>query len=288
MMTHFRQSLSLSSSSKRVNTSVLLIRMAVGTYLISSGIMGGLLSIVESMNSADVNFEAYMAIQIVIGTLLVTGLFTRIGAVTLLGIFASTFVVYGINALDQVMMLGICLALLVKGGSKYSLDCLLFGKTSAPKIIQKKFAMIDANKLFLSSIRMAFGANLIWLGLTEKMLAPDMFVAVMENFHLSPVGVESEMAAYGAGLIELAIGAFYLLGMRMRIVSSLMFGILIFTVVMFHESIVAHLIMFAISALFVINGKDPITIFGISKMAVTVRQIKNILLLRMYPDTNQT
>jgi len=258
----------------------------MGIYLVSSGTLGGLLSIVEPMDSNDVNFKAYMAIQIVIGTLLITGLFTRIGAMILFGVVVSTFAVYGLNALDQVMIFGTSLALFFKEDSKYSLDYLLFRTMRISRSIRNKLVRFNPDRLFLSSIRIAFGANLVWLGLTEKILAPDMFAAVMENFHLSPMGMEPEMAVFGAGFIELAIGMLYLLGVRMRIVSSLMLGVLIFTVVTFHESVLAHIIMFVISAVFVINGKDPITVVKMSKVMPILKQIKNILLLRMYPDAN--
>ena len=283
MLTSIAKSL---SSLEHASSSILLIRVAVGVYLVSSGILGGIVSIVDAMDPSDANFGAYAAVQIVIGALLIAGLFTRIGAIALCGLFVSTFVVYGLNALDQVMIFGTALALFFKGGSRYSLDCILFGNASVPNYVQNKLVMFNTDRLVLPSIRMAFGANLIWLGFTEKILAPDMFAAVMENFHVSPAGVDTYLAVFGAGFIELAIGMLYLLGIRMRVVSFLMFGILIFTVLTFHESALAHIIMFGISATFAINGKDPITLVKMSKMAPILKQAKNILLLRMYADSN--
>ncbi len=288
------QSLSFSSSSspsltsgRAQHLSVLIMRMAVGTYLISSGLLGGLLSIVEPMSPADPNFTAYVAAQIVIGTLLAAGLFTRIAAVALIGLLASALAVQGMAAaLDQVMLLGVGLGMLFVGGSKYSLDGLLSKKIQLPSALRKTFAFVDADGLFLPSLRMAFGANLIWLGLTEKMLAPEMFMAVLERFGMTPVGVDPIMASFGAGFIEIAIGAFYLLGIRMRVVSALMFGILIFTVVTFGESAVAHIVMFAIAATFVIRGSDPLTIVGTARISPVARTIRNVVLLRMYADAN--
>ena len=281
-------SLSPSSSSNRARSlSVLVVQMAIGTYLISSGLLGGLLSIVESMGPTDPNFMAYVVVQIAVGILLTAGLFTRVAAVVLIGLFASSFAVQGMAAaLDQIMLLGVGLALVFMGGSRYSLDHLMSKKMSVPSVVLRGLARLDSHGLFLPSLRMAFGANLIWLGLTEKMLAPELFVAVMEKFGLSPVGVDSVTASFGAGFIEIAIGVFYLLGIRMRVVSAAMFGILIFTVVTFGESPIAHIVMFAIAATFVIRGRDPLTVVELARISPIARKIKNVMLFRMYADAN--
>ena len=263
------------------NHTLLILRVAAGIYLISSGILGGLLSIVDPMDFHDANFDAYVSIQIAAGMLLTTGLFTRLGSIMLLGVFASTFAVHGLEAMDQIMVLGIGLALIFKGGSKYSIDRIVFGERYFLKSLAQK---LEVKRLFLPEIRIAFGVNLIWLGLIEKILVPDMFAAVMEKFHIAPVGVEPELAVFGAGLIELAIGLMYLLGIRMRIVSALMFGILIFTVVAFQESVLAHIIMFTVSVIFMINGKDSIIAISVDKVILLLRQTKNVLFLRMYSD----
>jgi len=281
MLTGLRQTL---SPSKGAGLTMLLIRVAMGVYLVSSGVMGGLLNIVDPMDSGDMNFDTYMTTQMVVGALLIAGLLTRVGAAMLLGMFAFTFAVYGLNALDQIMILGMGLALLFKGGSTYSLDRLAFKNMHIPKPITKKLAWLGTDGLFLPSVRIAFGANLVWLGFTEKIFAPNMFAAVMEKFHLSPIGIGPDMAVLGAGLIELAIGMMYLLGIRMRTVSVLMFGILVFTVVTFHESILAHIIMFTVSVVFVLNGKDSIIGINTNKVTPIMRQVKNVLLLKMYAD----
>jgi uncharacterized membrane protein YphA (DoxX/SURF4 family) len=263
------------------------MRMAIGTYLVSSGLLGGLLSIVEPMSPADPNLAAFAAMQVTAGVLLASGLLTRIAAVALMVLFASSLAVQGMAAaLDQIMLLGVGIALLFTGGSAYSLDRMMSERMSLPKTARRMLALADRDGLFLPSLRIAFGANLIWLGLTEKMLAPEMFMAVMEKFGMSPVGVDPTTAAFGAGFIELAIGAFYLLGIRMRVVSVAMFGILIFTVVTFGESAIAHVVMFAIAATFAIRGRDPLTVVEPARMSSVARRIRNVVLLRMYADSD--
>ncbi len=279
MLNRFKQVLS-----EYEHLSVLLLRIAVGTYLISSGILGGLMSIVESMDLTDANFEVYITIQIIVGILFITGLSTKVGAIVLITIFISTFTVYGLNALDQIMVLGIALSLFFKGGMKYSLDAILPAKINVPAYVENKLIKFNIAVLFLPSIRIAFGANLIWLGFTEKILAPDLFAAVMEKYNLVPYGTNVELAVFGTGFLELVIGMIYLLNIQMRKMSIAMFGILIFTVVTFHESILAHIMMFAISTIFVINGKDSLIIFKINMWIKIIRKIKKILLLRMYAD----
>ena len=271
-------------SSRPQTTSVLVLQVAVGMYLISSGVVGGLLSVVNQIDPHHVGFEAYMGVQIMLGILLLAGLFIRVASIALLGMFGALLVENGISSFDQIMILGVGLALFFKGGTKYSLDHRLFGNTRISHMLSEKLDRFAQDRVFLQFIGVAFGANLIWLGLVEKLFSPDMFAAVLENFQISPPGMTPELVVFGAGIVELMIGGLYMLRIRMRLTSSLMFFVLIFTVVTFQESVIAHIMMFAISAIFIINSNDPVTVIPMNTLSPYIRRAKNILLLRMYAD----
>ena len=123
------------------------MRIAIGIYLISSGIMGGgVLGVVspfdsDTMTATVIPFEIYAAIQISLGILLITGLFVRISSVLVIGLVVSAFTVYGLNALDQIMVLGVSIALLLKGNSKYSLDNLLIRKINFGWLIKRHYTL---------------------------------------------------------------------------------------------------------------------------------------------------
>ncbi len=261
-----------------------MLRIAIGIYLISSGVAGGLLSVVTQIDPYHVGFEVYVTVQIMLGTLLLPGLFVRVTSIALLGLFGVLLIENGMSSFDQVMLLGIGLALFFKGSTKYSLDYRLFGNTHIFQALSEKLDRFGQDRIFLQSIGIAFGANLIWLGLVEKIFSPDMFAAVLENFQISTPGMNPELAVFGAGIVELIIGGLYMFRIRMRLTSSLMFCVLIFTLVTFQESVVAHIMMFTISVIFVINSNDPITVIQVNTISQYVRRAKNILLLRMYAD----
>ncbi|MDH5431876.1 MAG: hypothetical protein OEW78_08370 [Nitrosopumilus sp.] len=253
--------------------------MAVGIYLVSSAFVGGFLSIMDPMDYGHTYFEILTALQASVGIMLVFGLFVRIGSAMLICIFAFSFVEYGLNALDQIMLLGVSFALLLRTSSKYSVDNLLLKRKNISST--QKF---DINRMFLPAIGITFGANLVWLGLVEKLLAPNMFATVLKEYGLSPVGMSVDMAVFGAGLVEIVIGLFYMFGIRMRMVSAIMLGVLVSTVVVFQENMIAHIVMFAIVVMFVINNKDPITGIKMEKILPIIRKMKNVMLLRMYAN----
>ena len=271
-------------SSKPQTISVLMLRMAVGIYLVSSGVAGGLLSVVTQMDPNHIGFETYVTVQMIMGTLLLSGLFVRATSIALLVMFGALLIENGISSFDQMMVLGIGLALFFKDSTKYSLDHKLFRNTRVSRVFCKKFDRLGQNRIFLQLIGIAFGANLLWLGLVEKLFSPDMFATVLENFQISTSGISPELAVFGAGVIELMIGVMYMCRIRMRLTSFLMFGILIFTVVTFQENVIAHIMMFVISAIFVIQSNDPITVIPVNVISQYIKQAKNILLLRMYAD----
>lgn len=266
--------------SNAVVVSRILIQVSTGIYVLYSVISGGLLNGVELMDSTYPGFEFLMAIQAIAGIMLVSGLFVRFGAFMLIGLFAFSLVENGLNGLDQIMLLGIGIAILAKGGLTY-----FPVKSICPKIrISIPVKKTISDDMFLMSIRIAFGINLIWLGFLEKIFVPDLFASVLEKYHMLPTGIDVKISVFGAGFVEIAIGIFYLLGLRQRLVSATMLCVLVFTVISFQESILAHMIMFTIPAMFVIIGSDPFTIFERSKVSSILKKVKNIVLLRMYAD----
>ena len=101
--------------SNAVVVSRILIQVSTGIYVLYSVISGGLLNGVELMDSTYPGFEFLMAIQAIAGIMLVSGLFVRFGAFMLIGLFAFSLVENGLNGLDQIMLLGIGIAILAKG-----------------------------------------------------------------------------------------------------------------------------------------------------------------------------
>ena len=233
-----------------------ILRVATGIFLIVSGIFGevGILSAEQHFIDQD-TMILLNYIQMGIGVMLLIGFATRVAAFGLLTLFVSTFFAYGLHGIDQFMILGISLVMLFEGCSKYAIDKHL--ATKSAKLKKAGEIMLNAKPWSMFVLRVTLGTTLIWLGITEKILAPDLFIAVIENYNL-PYIMNIELFVFVAGMIEVLIGIHFLLGIFNRAVSAIFFGILIMTTLTFGENIIAHIFLFAIALCLMIRGAGPL------------------------------
>jgi len=232
-----------------------ILRIASGIFLIFSGIFGevGILSADQHFIDPDVMIILNY-VQIGIGVILLVGFATRVAAFGLLSLFLSTFFAYGMHGIDQFMLLGISLVMFFEGCTKYAIDEYVATKSTKLKKIGE--IMLEAKPWSMLVLRVTLGITLIWLGLTEKILAPELFITVIENYQL-PYIMNIELFVFAAGMLEILIGVFYLLGIFNRAVSMLFFGILIMTTLTFGENIIAHVFLFAVTLCLIIRGGGP-------------------------------
>ena len=233
-----------------------ILRIPVGIFFISSGIFGeiGILSAEPHFIDHD-TMILLNYIQMGIGAMLLVGFMTRVAALGLLVLFLSTFLAYGMYGIDQFMLLGISLVMFFEGCKIHSIDKYVAVKSTKLKKIGER--LLKAKPWSMLLLRITLGITLIWLGITEKILAPDLFIAVIENYGL-PYIMNIELFVFAVGMIEILIGIFYLLGIFNRSVSALFFGILIMTTLTFGENIIAHIFLFAVALCFIIRGGGPI------------------------------
>ena len=233
-----------------------ILRLSAGVFLIFSGIFGevGILSTDQHFIDQDTMiFLNY--IQMGIGIMFLVGLIVRVAALGLLALFLSTFLAYGMHGIDQFMLLGISLVMFFEGCGIHSIDKYVAIKSTKLKKVGERLLKVKPWSMLL--LRITLGITLIWLGITEKILAPDLFIAVIENYQL-PYIMNIELFVFAAGMIEILIGAFYLLGIFNRSISVLFFGILIMTTLTFGENIIAHIFLFAVALCFIIRGGGPL------------------------------
>lgn len=158
------------------------------------------------------------AVTVVAGFSFITGFLARVGALIVLGLFGLAFA-YGswYEALEQLLFVGIALYLLAVGrgvvryGTGWEEDRTALSDRLRPHA--------------LTILRVAVGASIVILGLTEKLLAPDLTVAFLRAYPefnvLGSLGLPwftDERFTYTAGIVEITAGTALISGRLIRVV----------------------------------------------------------------------
>lgn len=161
---------------------------------------------------------AIAAVAILAGFTFITGVFTRVGALLTIALFALAFV-YGVwyEALEQIIFVGIALYLVVvgRGVVRYA---------SADELDHAP--ILDRLRPYaLTVLRWSAGLSIIILGFTEKLVAPDLGVAFLQeypNFNIArELGIDwftDRRFVYAAGIVEVTAGVALLSGYLPRVV----------------------------------------------------------------------
>ena len=158
------------------------------------------------------------AIAIVAGFTFITGVFTRVGALLIIGLFGLAFV-FGAwhEALEQVVFVGIALYLVAVGRGVVRYDS---GRE------EDRTALSDRLLPYaLPMLRWGAGVSILVLAFTEKLLAPDLGAAFLQEYpHFNvprELGVDwftDRRFVYAAGIVEAIAGAALLCGFLPRVV----------------------------------------------------------------------
>ncbi len=105
--------------------------------------------------------------------------------------------------------------------------------------------------------------TLIWLALTEKLLAPELTEAAVLKYNV-PIFSEIHLFVILFGFFEALLGIHFLLGIFNRLISVIYLLLLISAIFLFGET-VNHLQLFAAAIAFLIRGA------GSYRMHITMR-----------------
>jgi uncharacterized membrane protein YphA (DoxX/SURF4 family) len=161
---------------------------------------------------------AISAIAIAAGFTLITGVFTRVGALLIIGLFLIAFL-FGTwyEAMEQIIFVGIALYLVAVGRGVVRYDS---GEEDDRTTFSDRLLPYA-----LTMLRWCAGLSVLFLGLTEKLLAPELGVAFLKEYpHFNvarQLGIEwftDERFVYAAGIVEVTAGAALLCGYLPRVV----------------------------------------------------------------------
>ena len=164
----------------------LIIRVLVGAFLVFSGLSGKLFA-------PQLGFELshlanpLSALQTGAGILLILGLLTKVGALLLVVLVGAAFSILGLHGLDQFVLLGVAFILFFEGGIHSSLDSLTIARLEMARRVGT--ALMRLKVYSMPALRLSLGVTLIWLALTEKLLAPELTEAAVLKYNLSLIHI---------------------------------------------------------------------------------------------------
>jgi len=218
-----------------------MLRLGVGVALISAGVHGYLVSPVAEATPWLAGFE------VLVGFGLLAGVLTGVGASLVLGFYALA-VSQNIYVLGNAETAASAIVILMLADARPGVDQ-IFGAPFIPSLERwKAWAPVV--------LRVLLGGTMIFLAVWEKFLhAPaSTEVVLMYGLH-NIVPVSAQMWVLSAGIIEIAVGAFLLIGAFTRLTSAVAFLVLVTTFFFFREDVTAHVTLFAtVSAVFVMGA----------------------------------
>lgn len=223
----------------------LILRSAVGITLIGAGVSNHLIT--PAVQGNDIlNF-----IQVVLGFLLVTGFLITPAAFFTLAFSIFAMMVHP-TLIESLEVPATMLALIIIGQSKPGFDDLLgLPMMDFPEKLKKYTSPV---------LRLGLGLSMIIMAIHDKFLNPHLFGYVAENSLTPLLGLSPQMLTLSAGLTEFAVGLAILVGCHTRFASAIGFLILSFTFFVFQEEVFAHVTLFAVLAVLIIQGAGPLSI----------------------------
>jgi uncharacterized membrane protein YphA (DoxX/SURF4 family) len=207
-------------------------------------------------------------ILFVIGFLIVVGFYTRLAALVALVLFLINVWAHGTYMLTYTNYFGEILVLLLIGAHKAGID--RFERTSMKKVrhFLDRIAKTLAPYSFLI-LRVAFGISLFYASIYAKFLHNDLALQVAElplaghAFGLAHYfGIEPHFLVLGAGIIEVVIALFFILGIEIRFTALFVEFWVLLSVWWFGEVVWPHIILLGIPLAFVFYGYDKYSLEG--------------------------
>ncbi|MGH7246185.1 MAG: DoxX family membrane protein, partial [Candidatus Levyibacteriota bacterium] len=196
-----------------------------------------------------------LTVLFAISLMIFFGVFIEVAALIGLIIFFYITNYYGVYMITYANYFGELIVLLLFGSRFLSVDRMLFGK-------KLWFAKLEKYKtLEVPIVRILYGVALIYAGWTIKFQHQGLSIEVYNQYHLKDFfHASAAFIAAGAGLSEISIGIFILLGFAMRFTVLISLFFITLSLLYFHELIWPHIMLYGISFSLLINSGDVFTI----------------------------
>lgn len=232
----------------------LIIRLAISASFFFAAQINSILGPELPLDHIPYGYVLRLAL-FAISIMVLFGFLTELAA--LIGLFAFLYISYfnGLYMITYANYFGELLVLLLFGSRFLSFDSLLFGKNHWDQKFQK------FRDLEVPIVRVLYGVALIFAGYTIKFQHQQLSIDVYNQYHLINFFHSSAgFIAAGAGLSEILIGLFILVGFAMRWTILISLAFITLSILYFREMLWPHLMLYGISFSLLINSGDKFTI----------------------------
>ncbi|MCC7020248.1 MAG: hypothetical protein IT332_10860 [Ardenticatenales bacterium] len=208
---------------------------------------------------------AVQAAEAVLGTMLVVGLGVGPAAWGVIGLFGLSFAWFpATDLVDYLIYIPLALFVIVRGRPRWHLEHWLarrMGRSAWTDGWLRPRWLTGSQSIAM--IRIALGLSLIYYGLNEKWIHPELAMGVVDNHAdviFEPVRtvlgswVTRELYVFGAGLVEIGVGVALTLGVLvgpLAVVLTLLFAT---TATIFGSELLGHLALYGIVVAFLVEG----------------------------------
>lgn len=232
----------------------LIIRGAISASFFyaayANAILGPELSLASVHGGAIIRFLLFaLSIMIFFGFL------TELAAAIGLALFIYVTFTFHLYMITYANYFGELIVLFLFGSRFFSLDLFLFGKRTFFASLQKY------RSLEIPIVRILYGIALIYAGWTIKFAHQILSIEVYNQYHLiNFFHAPAAFIAAGAGLSEILIGLFILVGFGQRLTVFISLFFITLSILYFREMLWPHLMLYGISFSLIINSADKFTI----------------------------
>ena len=191
--------------------------------------------------------------QIVIAVALLLGIYVRFFAALLIGLAVLGIGLFGTAMLSYVgALIGACIYLVLQGPGRYFLPL----PVPAAPLLGPLQAWLAAQPRPRAQaiLRVLTGATVLHMGISYKMLHPNLMIGIIESYHLPILSIAPEAFTLFMMLVEVAAGLLIIAGILLRPLAIVLMLAFLFFASLLPESYMAHALFYGVVLSFFING----------------------------------
>jgi len=237
----------------------IVIRLSIGLALFASGYYNSLFGPELPLSSIFGQYADFVGVTLmIVGLLILIGFLTRTMGIIALSV--ALFAVYqkGFYILTYANYIGDILFVSFLGAHVWSLDKHLLEWHGFMGVIER-----FVEKYSFLMLRITFGISLIYASVYAKFIHSELALRTVidynltDYFHFDPLFI-----VLGAGIIEITIGIFIIIGFEVRFASLFLMIFLTLSLLYFGEAVWPHIVLFGGALALFIHGYDRYSIEG--------------------------
>lgn len=191
--------------------------------------------------------------EIVIALALLLGIYVRFFAAVLIGLAVLGIGLFGTAMLSYVgALIGACIYLVLQGPGRYFLPLPL----AAARLLGplQAWLAVQPRQRAQAILRVLTGATVLCMGISYKMLHPNLMIGIIDSYHLPILSVAPETFTLIMMLVEVAAGLLIIAGILLRPLAIVLMLAFLFFASLLPESYMAHALFYGVVLSFLFNG----------------------------------